>query len=280
MQTTGAPLVTPTLDLLNSSIDWETVRQRYQVASPFPHFSIDDFLNATFAEQLHEEFPSFHDVRGIGHEFSTVNEKRKVQVTDRAHFPESIQLLSDLLASQAFRERIEFVTGIPDLLADDQLVGGGIHETGSRGRLDVHVDFNYITDRALHRRLNILIYFNKDWSRDWGGAIELWDTKVKSCEHSFEPVFNRCVVFETSEISYHGVSAVTCPPDQSRKSFAAYYYTVEAPAGWDGKSHSTVFRARPDERLRGIVLMPMESLSRRAKSAARSIYKSLRNGRS
>ena len=39
--------------------------------------------------------------------------------------------------------------GIPNLLADDQLVGGGIHETGPRGHLDVHVDFNYIAERDL-----------------------------------------------------------------------------------------------------------------------------------
>jgi Rps23 Pro-64 3,4-dihydroxylase Tpa1-like proline 4-hydroxylase len=84
-----------------------------------------------------------------------------------------------------------------------------------------------------------------------GGNIELWDTDVKVCHHSFEPIFNRCVVFETSEISYHGVTAVKCPEGQSRRSFAACYYTKEAPAHWNGQAHSTIFRVRPDANSRG-----------------------------
>ena len=115
----------------------------------------------------------------------------------------------------------------------------------------------------LHRRLNILIYFNKDWKPDWGGNIELWDADVKKCHHSFSPVFNRCVVFETNEISYHGVTAVKCPEGMSRKSFAAYYYTKEAPKHWTGVSHSTIFKARPDEVLKGNVMMPLENAKRR-----------------
>ena len=120
--------------------------------------------------------------------------------------------------------------------------------------MDVHVDFNFIAARELHRRLNILIYFNKDWDPSWGGNIELWDRDVKTCVHSFSPIFNRCVVFETSDISYHGVSAVKCPDGRSRKSFAAYYYTKEAPPHWTGEEHSTIFKARPGEVLKGQVL--------------------------
>jgi hypothetical protein len=84
------------------------------------------------------------------------------------------------------------------------------------------------------------------------------------------------VVFETNEISYHGVTAVKCPPDRSRKSFAAYYYTKEAPAGWNGESHSTIFKARPDEVLKGKVLMPLETAKRRMVSAIRGIKRSLK----
>ena len=94
------------------------------------------------------------------------------------------------------------------------------------------------------------------------GNIELWDETVKVCHHSFSPIFNRCVVFTTNEMSYHGVTAVTCPPDQTRKSFAAYYYTREAPVGWTGRTHTTIFKARPNEVVKGRVLMPLESAKR------------------
>src|SRR5205823_4330439 len=171
-------------------------------------------------------------------------------------FPEPIAALNRALAAPEFCDLLSQVFKIPGLLPDEQLVGGGMHQTGPRGHLDVHVDFNYIEKRQLHRRLNILIYFNKDWRPEWGGNIELWDKNVKFCHQSLSPIFNRCVVFATNEISFHGVTAVNCPAGGSRKSFAAYYYTREAPAHWDGRSHSTIFKARPDEVLKGAVLMP------------------------
>ncbi len=182
-------------------------------------------------------------------------------------------MLNEALAADEFLELLSDVFDIPNLLADDQLVGGGIHQTGPRGHLDVHVDFNYLEERDLHRRLNILIYFNQDWAESWGGNVELWDKDVKVRHHSLAPVFNRCVAFETSEISYHGVTAVRCPEGRSRKSFAAYYYTREAPAGWTGEKHSTIFRARPSEILKGKVLMPLETTRRRVVQAARTAKK-------
>lgn len=133
-----------------------------------------------------------------------------------------------------------------------------MHITGPRGRLDVHVDFNHIEDRGLYRRLNLLLYLNEGWQRSWGGAVELWDERVRTMHHSFPPELNRCVIFETSERSFHGVEPVTCPPDMRRMSFAVYYYTREAPPGFAGRSHTTIFKARPHERLKKYVLMPLQ----------------------
>jgi hypothetical protein len=45
-----------------------------------------------------------------------------------------------------------------------------------------------------------------------------------------------------------------------RISFATYYYTREAPPNWNATVHSTVFKARPEERLRRYLLMPAELL--------------------
>jgi hypothetical protein len=248
-------------------IDREALRDRVRSATPFPFFAIDDFLDGEFAGRVEASFPSFEEALRIGRSFNAVNEKRKIQVTDSGQFPGPIAELNRALAGPEFLDLLSYVFEVPGLLADDELVGGGMHQTGARGHLDVHVDFNYIPERQLHRRLNILIYLNKDWRPEWGGNVELWDRDVKVCHHSFAPVFNRCVVFATSEISYHGVTAVNCPEGRTRKSFAAYYYTREAPAGWDGREHSTVFKARPNEVLKGSVLMPLEWARRRLRGA-------------
>jgi Rps23 Pro-64 3,4-dihydroxylase Tpa1-like proline 4-hydroxylase len=257
-------------------IDRDVLREQVRKAEPFPHFCIDNFLDAAFAEQVHQAFPSFEEAAQIGRMFSAVNEKKKIQVTDSTKFAQPIVQLSGALSTPEFCELLSAVFEIPRLLADEELIGGGIHQTGPRGHLDVHVDFNYIAERHLHRRLNILIYFNKDWKPEWGGNIELWDRDVKICHHSFAPIFNRCIVFATSEISYHGVTAVRCPEDRVRKSFAAYYYTKEAPPHWNGEAHSTNFRARPDEFLKGNILMPLERAGRRLRSAVAGIKRKIK----
>lgn len=263
------------LSLINP-IDRDALRRRVREAVPFPHFCIDNFLDPEFAERVHAAFPSFEEATRVGRSFAAVNERGKIQMTDSGAFAEPIRALNEALASAEFLDLLGEVFEIPNLLADEQLVGGGLHQTGPRGHLDVHVDFNYIKDRDLHRRLNILLYLNKDWPESWGGQVELWDRDVRVRHHAFTPIFNRCVVFATSEISYHGVTAVRCPEGQSRKSFAAYYYTREAPAGWTGEAHSTIFRARPNEILKGKVLMPLERTKRRilqtAQIAKRKIF--------
>lgn len=258
------------MNLINPA-SFETLNSNIRDIKPFPHFCIDNFLDASFANDVHDSFPSYEDSKTMGKEFSAVNEKYKIQVCDASKFPLAILKLHQLLASPEFVQTVSQMTGIPNLLPDPELIGGGIHETNSGGRLDVHVDFNFIEKTQWHRRVNILIYFNKGWQEEYGGYLDLWDKDVKQCHGAFAPIFNRACGFSTSEISYHGVTPVHCPPGKARKSFAVYYYTKEAPAGWDGVKHSTVFKARPDEWLKGHVLMPYEQSLRNSKRTIRSL---------
>jgi hypothetical protein len=251
-------------------IDRDALRHQVRAAVPFPNVMLDDFLDQAFARSVVDAFPTFGDASRLGRTFRSINERRKVQVTDAETFAEPVKRLDEALAAPAFLDVLSHAFSIPNLLADDQLVGGGLHQTGPRGRLDVHVDFNLIEERGLHRRLNILVYFNESWSPAWGGQIELWNRDVTECVHSYDPVFNRCLIFETSEISYHGVPEVRCPDDVVRRSFAAYYYTAAAPDGWNGTRHTTVFRARPHEAVKGR-LMRVQQLRDRTKDKARSL---------
>lgn len=251
--------------------DRDALRREFQTAAPFRHLVIESFLEDGFAAEVAAAFPSFEEARAQGFEFNAVNERLKIQISDASKFPAAIARLDAALASPAFLADLEYITGIPGLLADEQLGGGGMHMTGPHGRLDVHVDFNYVDGRDLHRRLNILVYLNPGWDPNWGGAVEFWDRRVTKCHRSVSPLLNRCVLFETSAISFHGVQPVTSPPGVVRKSFAAYYYTRAAPEGWNGEKHSTIFRARPDERFRRYVLMPAERLQRRGKDALRAV---------
>jgi hypothetical protein len=247
-----------------NALDRDALRAKFRSAKPFPHMIIDNFLAPEAAAEVARSYPSFEQAQAMGFMFNFVNEQRKIQITDSKKFPDPVRKLNEAISSPQFLGDLEYITGIKGILADEQLSGGGMHLTGSGGRLDVHVDFNLIEDRKLFRRLNILIYLNPVWQEEWGGHIELWDKDVRSCLQRCQPALNRCLIFETSDISYHGVARVTAPPDMVRHSFAAYYYTREAPPHWNGTSHSTLFRARPDEKLRGLVTMPAEKLMRRA----------------
>lgn len=258
---------------LMCDLDADALRNQVRAARPFPYFCLDNFLNPDFAREVVKAYPDYQSACQMGKQFKAVNERGKVQVTDSQLFAPPVKKLNDLLASQEFLDLMSHVMDIPNLLADSQLVGGGIHQTGPRGHLDVHVDFNYIPDRQLHRRLNILIYLNEGWNQKWGGELELWDKDVKIRQEAFLPIFNRCVVFETNDISFHGVTAVTCPTDVARRSFAAYYYTKEAPAHWDGTTHTTVFRSRPNERLKRFLLMPVESTFRGVRKCISTVLK-------
>ncbi len=243
-------------------LDREKLRHEFANAKPFPYVKIDNFIDPVKAKAIASTYPEFEVATSTGLAFSTVNERKKVQITDASQFPFPIAELNALLASPRFLDDLSHITGIPKLLADHRLTGGGMHITGAGGHLDVHVDFNYIADRKLHRRLNLLLYLNSPWEDSWGGQFQLWDKDVKRCEVSLAPILNRCVIFETSEISYHGVLPVSKDARYPRKSFATYYYTSEAPEHWRGVSHGTIFKARPDEKLKGVVLMPVEAARR------------------
>jgi Rps23 Pro-64 3,4-dihydroxylase Tpa1-like proline 4-hydroxylase len=245
-------------------LDKVELRSRYQSAEPFPHMVIDNFLQPDLADEAARSFFSFDEARQRGIEFQAVNENLKIQIVDPNLFPEAIAKVASALASAQFMSDLSYITGINNLVWDQTYAGGGMHQTARSGWLDVHVDFNFNEALQMHRRLNILVYLNPKWEESWGGELELWDAEVRHCRQRVQPLFNRCAVFTTNDISFHGVTAVTTPPDVQRCSFAAYYYTREAPVGWDGQKHSTIFRARPDEHMKRHLLMPAETARRAA----------------
>jgi hypothetical protein len=242
---------------------------------------IDDFLEPEFAEAVAASFPSFSSARRIGKEFHWVNEDRKVQITDSRLFPEAIARLNGILASDDFLAIVSNITGIQSPIADPTLAGGGMHIMARNGLLDAHLDFNLLDDRQLYRRLNILVYLTPGWREEWGGHFELWDPAVKHCEHRIAPRFNRCLLFNTHDQSFHGVSKVRCPDHLSRNSLAGYYYTKVPPSGWTG-SHGTIYRPRPGEWFKGAVSMPLERLVRgpSIQRGIRGVRKLVAGGRS
>ena len=154
------------------------------------------------------------------------------------------------MASAAFLDWMGQLTGSPDLLYDPYYFGGGTHDNRNGQQLDVHVDFNRHPITHSHRRLNLIVYLNPEWRDDWGGLLELHrDPRAADDEVRWiNPRFNRAVLFETTESSWHGFSPIALPAeraDLSRRSIALYFYSRERPASETAQTHSTVYVDSP-----------------------------------
>lgn len=217
------------------------LQDRYRNASPFPHIAIDDFLPAAILDQCLEQFPGKPDPESRS--FDRDQERYKTSYNPDYLTPE-VRSFFYSLNSRPFIQFLENLSGIKGLIPDPFYLGGGFHETRTGGHLDVHADFNLHKPMHLERRLNLLIYLNRNWKLEYGGGLELWDEKMENCVEAIVPEFGRCVVFSTNDTSYHGHPAPVNHPDgKPRRSIALYYYT----ATWDENSRfkTTQFKARP-----------------------------------
>ncbi len=216
----------------------------YMKADPFPHIAIDDFLPAEILQRCLDDFPMAPDPESQS--FDRAQERYKTSFNPDYLSPR-VRSLFYSLNSRPFCQFLENLTGIQGLIPDPLYVGGGFHQTTNGGHLSVHADFNLHGPLRVERRINALIYLNKDWKLEYGGALELWDTGMRQCIRRITPEFGRLVVFSTNATSFHGHPApINHPHNVPRRSIALYYYT----ATWDGreKSHTTNFKVRPNSR--------------------------------
>lgn len=214
---------------------------------PFRHVVIDDFLHADYAQRLLADFPPFE--RGNArNEAGELGGKSTIERIRELGAPYAA--LDDLIQTRAFLDLVSRLTGIPDLLYDPFYFGGGTHENRTGQELDPHVDFNRHPIEHWHRRLNLIVYLNPDWQDSWGGSLELHsDPRATDDRISLiAPLFNRCVIFETTEWSWHGFNRIAVPIDhqtRTRKSIALYFYTRDRPLAELADTHSTVYVDRP-----------------------------------
>lgn len=235
-----------------------SLRRQFRENEPYPHLYFHEFLEPDVARSMANEFPGLETDAWTRYKHRNEN---KVGLAKRSLFPPLLGDVVDELNSSEFVEWLSQVTGIPDLLADPGLEGGGLHQSGPGGFLNIHTDFNtHHYNKNWRRRVNLILYLNPNWHEDWGGAIELWDREVKNCVVKIPPLFNDALIFQTDGISYHGFpEPLRCPPGQSRKSVALYYYTLESDA--DVEVRSTNYRARPNDTLFDSMLIWLDKVA-------------------
>jgi Rps23 Pro-64 3,4-dihydroxylase Tpa1-like proline 4-hydroxylase len=219
-------------------------RERFHEASPFPHLVIDGLFDANLAAEIGAAFPPVRaGFRSHRHLHSD-----KYSVQDEAQFPPVVRMAMDELHGPRFLAWLERATGMAGLEPDPHRFGEGMHASGPGGFLDVHADFNEHPITRKQRILNLLIYVNPGWEPAWRGDLELWSADMKRCVQRIAPVLNRAVLFECSDVSFHGLpEPLACPPERQRNALQLYYYRDWLDGRTPPRLHTTDYRPRPTD---------------------------------
>jgi hypothetical protein len=221
------------------AIDPQALHEQYVSAQPYPHIVMDGLFPDEVLEGVLADFPRPDEMRA---RFDNATEK-KLGYTYETPVRDKVREFLWTMSSAPVLQFLEAMTGIAGLIPDPYFGGAGPHQIVRGGFLKVHVDFNWHPLLRLDRRLNLLVYLNKDWHEEYGGHLELWNRDVTRCEQRILPVFNRTVVFSTTDFSFHGhPTPLTCPEGRTRKSMSFYYYTNGRPEEERSAPHDTIFR--------------------------------------
>jgi hypothetical protein len=208
---------------------------------PFRYVMFEGFFYPGKADIIHDSYPTIKDGKWDGTTY--IDQKNKFAKTKF----EKDSIFDEVFAemnSEVFTKWLGQISGIEDILGDEELFGGGLHQSVKGAFLNVHVDYNIHPTTKYHRRINVLVYMNKDWKDEYEGHLELWDLSGEEMHliGKFVPILNRCVIFETSEISFHGhPKPLNTPEGINRKSLATYYYTSSRPKNETAAEHNTIY---------------------------------------
>ena len=226
---------------LNLNFDPGALRQSYAQSDPFPHIVMDGLFDDDALEPVLEDFPKPDQTRWM--RFDSPTEKKLGYYHEHSMISDRVRHFLDALNGFEVLLFLETLTGIEGLIPDPYFGGGGLHQIEPGGFLKVHADFNVHPKLRLDRRINMLVYMNPGWRDEWGGHLELWSPDMTQCRRRIAPVFNRTVVFSTTDTSYHGhPHPLLSPPGVTRKSVSLYYYTAGRPEPERSAPHDTIFR--------------------------------------
>lgn len=226
----------------------EEAHAAYVSNQPWPHIVLDNFFDPECVERVRLEAAAVDRSKRYAKFLDRKTDHNKFAFLPDVVGTETARLVN-FLNSGAFVAFLEKLTGIDGLLTDPSYFGGGLHKTLPGGFLEVHADFNHLKRYDLERRLNLLLYLNKDWQESYQGDLEMWDRPSMTKVSSVAPIVNRCVIFSTTAESLHGHPVpLAPPPGMERLSIALYYYTNT----WEPivKEHSTLYYISQNNKVR------------------------------
>lgn len=230
------------IDFAGLNDRFSLIKKDYQSKLPFKYVMFENFFLPDKAEEIYLKYPIIEDGKWDGTTY--LDQKNKFQKTEFEANSTMDKVFKELNSTE-FLTWLQKLTDFNEKLeGDNELFGGGLHQSVNGAFLNVHVDYNIHPKTKYHRRLNVLVYMNKDWKEEYEGYLELWDLTQGKKEQigRYAPAFNRCIIFETNEISFHGhPKPLNTPNGINRKSIATYYYTQERPLDEIAADHNTIY---------------------------------------
>jgi len=222
--------------------DADTLRMDFNADKNIPtrFTAIDNLFPEEIAEKIHRAFPPPDEMRLL----DSFREKKYTSKSLEKFEP----LITD--ATFAFQdqrviEAVSNITGQTDVIGDPHLYAGGISAMEHGHFLNPHIDNSHDGEQENYRVLNLLYYVTPEWKAENGGNLELWDTDVKEVVE-IPSLFNRLVLMETNDKSWHSVNEVKA--EGLRCCVSNYYFSPNSPNGYE-ITHVTFFQARPEQKL-------------------------------
>lgn len=203
------------------------LKYKFLNSSPFSHIAIDDFFTDDAAQSIADSFPSHDDSVWTVSYNNPVENKKACSHWDK--FPKPIYSALFYLCSREFADLLGSITGSSMVIPDYGLHGGGMHSHNRGGKLNIHKDYSLHPKLPLMRNYNLIVYMTPNWNSAWGGGLEFWShdeetQQPKECITKIENKFNRAIIFDTTQNSWHGLpEKLTCPDNVARRSLATYY---------------------------------------------------------
>ena len=232
--------------MINFTVTEKEINE-YNQAQPFPHIVIDNFLPPSILNGVIDDFRNHNNWGWDNSDYSKDHQVKKFfspwNNDGDTTLPINTKLILNYFNSPDVISMLEKLTGIEGLIADPTLLGGGMHKIESGGKLSIHADSRKHAVTNNYRRINLLVYLNKDWNKEWGGSLQLWDKDMTTMVQDIQPLFNRVVIFNTGADTYHGhPHPLNTPNGMSRISLALYYYTKENPDTDENNVTSAVWK--------------------------------------
>lgn len=222
----------------------ETDIQSFRENKPFSYIFKDNFLQEEKALKIQKEIISLPP--DVWDRYQNPFEN-KYTFRDKFKLPPlTLQLFQQL---EDFRGELQKLSDSP-LYLDPTRNFWGIHKFSSGDHLDIHLDASNHPDTNLKKKFTLGLYLtSSNWEKENGGSLELWegDTKeIWSCKSSIEPKFNRMILFDNTDNSWHGSpTPIVCRDDQFRIFITMSYMTDLDPT--TNKKKKAYFVPRPSE---------------------------------